>query len=240
MASKKLKKQIDALLRKDASIQQQALDVDLKRKAFRANARRAEDRAKYEAGGQVKKTRLWKLDIETRQGALYLAGDWSEDPAFLDTSRARSTVEGTDGAKSGADAWRMYAEAPKAAAVATTADTAKAAIKGKGGAGPTLSEPQKPEQLTVRFRSRIPPGHGLRPLGLHYDRDKQEWNGLAVRAAVELEISHFRHLLISIEVQTPPSTEQKGGDSASGEGRSRAQSVESWELPADFTVELES
>ena len=83
MASKKLISAIAQVQKQDVQVQQMFLNASLKKNGLTAAKRKADDHDKYEAGGQVKKTRIWKLDLETRQGALFFLADLCDDPAFL-------------------------------------------------------------------------------------------------------------------------------------------------------------
>ncbi len=93
MASKKLKRAIAAVQKQDVRIQQMILDTSLRGNGLAAAKRKAENQDKYEAGGQVRKTRLWKLDLETQQGALFFLADLCDDPAFLEACRERAKAE---------------------------------------------------------------------------------------------------------------------------------------------------
>jgi hypothetical protein len=104
------------------------------------------------------------------------------------------------------------------------------------GLGPSASG--IPQQMTVRFRGRIPSGHRLKPLGLDYDSKIKEWRGTAVREAVEEEIASFRHLLISIEVAAAGADGEVAAMPFQG-GVGLDAAAES-ELPEGFKVELEN
>jgi hypothetical protein len=236
MASKKLKNAIAKVEKQDVKIRQMTLNASLKKNAFAGARRLAENHDKYEAGGQVKKTRLWKLDLETRQGALFIVADLCADPGFLEACRARAKAEEAGLAWFPAGRWMPNVASTATGPSETKATPSESAAKMASTASPVF--PGIPQQMTVRFRGRIPPGHQLGSLGLHYERELKEWRGEAVRAAVEDEIERFRHLLLSIEVTAGCGTGKASAMPSQGGFASDA-AAES-ELPEGFRVELEN
>ena len=59
MASKKLITAVAQVEKQDVKVQQMCLNASLKKNGLAAAKRNADDHDKYQAGGQVKKTRLW-------------------------------------------------------------------------------------------------------------------------------------------------------------------------------------
>ena len=200
MASKKLIKAVAQVQKQDVKIQQMNLNASLKKNAFAATKRSAEDREKYEGGGQVKKTRLWKLDLETRQGALFLVADLCQDPAFLTACRERAQAEEAGRAWSAVDGRLAYVGSPATVPTVPQSTTSESAPSPTSEISPAPAISSPARQMTVRFRGPIPHGHKLKALGLYYNSGLEQWNGEAVREAVEKEIAGFRHLLVSIEI----------------------------------------
>jgi hypothetical protein len=240
MASKKLKSAIATVQKQDVKIQQMILDASLRANGLAAAKRKAENQDKYEAGGQVKKTRLWKLDLETRQGAFFFLADLCDDPAFLEACRKRAKTEDARRGWSAANGQIAFTGSAATAQSQTEPAVSKPDPMPTRATGPARGVSSAAQQMTVRFRGQIPSGHKLRALGLYYDRDLEQWYGAAVREAVEEEIAGFRHLLLSIEIAAGDDTGQTVSGGPSGGAAAGPGAAKGWNEPLGFVVELEN
>jgi len=216
------------------------LDTSLRGNGLAAAKRKAENQDKYEAGGQVRKTRLWKLDLETRQGALFFLADLCDDPAFLEACRERAKTEEAHRGWSAANGRIAFTGSAATAPPRTKPAVSKPSPMPTSANGSTASAFSPAQQMTIRFSGRIPSGHKLRALGLHYNRDLEQWYGSAVREAVEEQIAGFRHLLLSIEIAASDDTGQTVSDGPPGGAAAGSGAANDWNEPLPFVVELEN